>query len=879
MNLTDVKRFWRKYSIVIGAIAFLLVLAVGGVIVWNLQERQKRKETVAPSAPSSKPKAALPADAVQVQSLTEEPGKPGQYRCEGTANTVKYIFETAPIGSETWTVLQEGTDPVSPIIPDGTQLRCKVCAEDTAADFGTGTDGVLSPAGRFDLLSQSGGGRQYAEAVAYRLEANPSGTTITTLDTPNGIATGDEIMIINLEGTSTDYGDVGNYEFLRVANVDVRARTITTTSPVTKSYKGMSFNNQKVVVQRVPNYTDVTLNTGDILEAAAYEFLNTAPSGAAGRRTGVIAFRVKGTLTIDSGGGIDAEGNGFPEGSICGTYDGCKYNGYPGYGYRGAGWPGGGGGTRAPLSTSGQGGGGGGVHQGQYGSGNLEQMFLGPGGGGGASYDQTSRGAPGGRGGGIMYIFASTIQNSGTLTALGDNGQGATWGGGGGGGAGGTIFITHKSGTLGPGAAALGGAAGTTGNVAGAPNPFLYNGQHGQAGAPGYVKIVQTGSATGGAIDPSKLTCTSDEQANQHKVVVPAKTTPTPTPSASPSPETISCTEGFTDPFDTANDRWTLWNSDSKGTSLLPLPTYQNGVLSTSTKSPAGSEWSSTGAHLKKWLKGDFVISTTIVEPSFGSTTQGLARIAIDNRKYYADNTLNGSRIEWTNFGDANKSILAFRNTKLGKEDGSVDVAVPSGTKNVTLTMQRQGTTVTMYYAIDGQERKQAAQYTNVSAEDMFAYLDNSSVGPDFPQVTAKFDSYLLACALPTASASPSPSITPTPTPSAAASPTPVASATPASRTARCDATCVTSNDCIVGYSCVSGKCRNPACSSESDCVCSAGAAPVAPAPVAQAPVAQASPVAIATPSTLPQSGSTGVLFGSIGIGAALLLMGLFLGL
>ncbi len=68
--------------------------------------------------------------------------------------------------------------------------------------------------------------------------------------------------------------------------------------------------------------------------------------------------------------------------------------------------------------------------------------------------------------------------------------------------------------------------------------------------------------------------------------------------------------------------------------------------------------------------------------------------------------------------------------------------------------------------------------------------------------------------ASPTPKPSPSPKASPTPTPTPTPSPTP--SPTPGS----CNNTCSSNNPCESGLSCVNGRCRNPQCSNDTDCIC-----------------------------------------------------------
>lgn len=80
-------------------------------------------------------------------------------------------------------------------------------------------------------------------------------------------------------------------------------------------------------------------------------------------------------------------------------------------------------------------------------------------------------------------------------------------------------------------------------------------------------------------------------------------------------------------------------------------------------------------------------------------------------------------------------------------------------------------------------------------------------------------------CSCPSATATPRPTVTHKPT----ATPVPPAA---------CNTICNVTADCESGLTCVDGACRNPSCTSETDCVCNIaqGASPTAP-PAPQVPV------------------------------------------
>ncbi len=162
-----------------------------------------------------------------------------------------------------------------------------------AADFGDGSDWALAPSGTFNLNTNGSGSRSYPDGVAHKVEANPTTTSINVGFTPNGFANGDKALLINLQGTSGDNSDVGNYEILDV--VGTSGTSITLASAPTKSYDGSSFSNQKVVIQRIPQYSNVTLDGTDIITLGSTPCSINSP-----KICGNIYFPLLSTLVIRS---------------------------------------------------------------------------------------------------------------------------------------------------------------------------------------------------------------------------------------------------------------------------------------------------------------------------------------------------------------------------------------------------------------------------------------------------------------------------------------------------------------------------------------------------------------------------------------------------
>ena len=207
-----------------------------------------------------------------------------------------------------------------------------------------------------------------------------SGSSVT------GVVVGDEMLLINVQGDTTYYSNVGNYEFLRVSGISTNV--ISFNAPVSKSYgqtDNSTLGNQKVILQRIPNYSTVTVTSAGSLTANSWN----------GTFGGIVAFKCE---TLINSGSINTDGKGFRfgVGGIADSGAGCTQ--YP---------------TPAPAgdraesyrgvnsvafcsrlfenaisSIGGGGGGGGGVN-----TGNTSTSRSGGGGGGGANRTNGSNGS------------------------------------------------------------------------------------------------------------------------------------------------------------------------------------------------------------------------------------------------------------------------------------------------------------------------------------------------------------------------------------------------------------------------------------------------------------------------------------------------------
>ena len=269
---------------------------------------------------------------------------------------------------------------------------------------GNGADGSITVNGNTDINTTSLiAGRSCADggdAVNYSVTAlTPNTATVESSPSTGCLNPGDEVLLINLRGTYTNMDNVGNWETLRVAGVS--GSTITFTTAKTRYYgDGMNSNdnniglgagNQTVMLQRVPNYTNVTVNPGFSFYPDAWVQPSGSVNNGAGEG-GVIFFRANGTVTVT--GTITANGYGYYGGTQSGvtqpTANSAGDGAAGGEAFCGSGGTGESGLTPA---TSGAGGGGGG-NAGLPGNG-----FCGGGGGGGASGGNGSLGR-GGAGGG-----------------------------------------------------------------------------------------------------------------------------------------------------------------------------------------------------------------------------------------------------------------------------------------------------------------------------------------------------------------------------------------------------------------------------------------------------------------------------------------------
>lgn len=340
--------------------------------------------------------------------------------------------------------------------------------------YGNGSGGDVIVSGAVNLDQDTlASGRSCAdggEAVAYSVVTLQADRAVVDGPVSGGcVEPGDQVLLINLQGRNTTQIDnVGNWEILEVAQVN--ASTVIFTIPKQRFYGdaggdaniGTTAGTHRVMLQRVPQYQNLTVQAGGRLTVTAF--------GCVRGIGGVLPAKVNGQFTLEDNGLVDVSGAGFIGGGPVRDEAGAQGDSYggdcdPTDGHTNAANLGGGGGGSYSGDTRSHGGGGGGgygtagnpgeSHSGVqggaggaiYGDPALSRIFFGSGGGSGggdASYDS----GEGGSGGGIVVFFVRNAQLAGSILVEGSNGVSShpsSISGSGGGGAGGTIFFRAVS--------------------------------------------------------------------------------------------------------------------------------------------------------------------------------------------------------------------------------------------------------------------------------------------------------------------------------------------------------------------------------------------------------------------------------------------------
>ncbi|MBI2356687.1 hypothetical protein HYV12_01360 [Candidatus Dojkabacteria bacterium] len=297
-------------------------------------------------------------------------------------------------------------------------------AQNTVNDLGNGSDGARTISTNVNINVSNTPGRSCADggdAVNYSVTSFPDNTSavLESASSTGCLSVNDEVLLINLRGTGTQYANVGNYETLRISSIS--GTTVNFATSKTKYYGngtsddtniGLGVGNQTVMLQRVPNYTDVTVEVGTIFSPDEWVQPTGAVNNGAGEG-GVIFFRATGTVSV--AGIVSAWARGYAASTTA--------TGYATYAYGGEAFCAG---NVAPPGDSG--GGAGGNNGTQY-AGYTNNKC---GGGGGAGYINSTGGAGIAVGGAGGAGGASSSSNYG----IGGGGGGGGYGGGGSGGVG-----------------------------------------------------------------------------------------------------------------------------------------------------------------------------------------------------------------------------------------------------------------------------------------------------------------------------------------------------------------------------------------------------------------------------------------------------------
>ena len=387
---------------------------------------------------------------------------------------------------------------------------CPKCADNkqckVAGDCINGVchGGICQPPG----LTIKAGQTVYFEDLAARAQVSAiTGAVITVVQASvkGTLKAGDEVLLINMQGTVKDAASVGNYELLEIKSIS--GVDVTLTATPTKAYgaggANTSLAGHKVFLVQVPRHGTLSIE-GTL---AARPWTGTTAG------LGLVLLRATVKLVLAAGGKISASDAGYRSaGYTCNGVTGrageslapmvtgntgkCSHpapTNKPNFGGGGGGLSNcnvyscatqliGAGGAGASYATAGVAGKANGSKQKGglpgllYGQTSLQRLYLGSGGGAGAGgYSGPGSGTSGGHGGGLIYLMGPTLQVAGSITANGKiggiNGScSITHGSGsGGGGSGGSIYLRGKAVTL-PAAktvTALGAAGGCKGGGSG----------------------------------------------------------------------------------------------------------------------------------------------------------------------------------------------------------------------------------------------------------------------------------------------------------------------------------------------------------------------------------------------------------------------------
>jgi hypothetical protein len=312
---------------------------------------------------------------------------------------------------------------------------------------GSGADGDLGVHTTTNLATDNSGTRTCADggdAVSYSVTAlDVNAATLSVAPSAGCLAPGDEVLVINLQGTASHFDNVGNYETLTVSAI--ASGSVTFSKPKRHFYGdavnddtnlGVARESQRVMLQRVPNYANVQVDQAASLTSGAWD----------GIKGGVLFFRAAGVVSV--AGTVTMSGKGYDGGPNTSVENAT---GSQGESFTGLGGPlattssgagGGGLGDNNGCESFGTAAGGGGygspgsagssvcsgVGGGAYGDVTLlTKLMFGSGGGSGGTDNYLGDNPPGGfggHGGGIVLIAANQLHVTGSVLAAGAAGEG-----------------------------------------------------------------------------------------------------------------------------------------------------------------------------------------------------------------------------------------------------------------------------------------------------------------------------------------------------------------------------------------------------------------------------------------------------------------------
>ena len=254
-----------------------------------------------------------------------------QTRSGKTSNSTDNTWETWKPNTNTNNLYLENADTHTNWVANRTSTTTY-----SSDNLGDGSDGAITVSSSVSINTNNLiSGRSCVDggdAVNYSVTGLTSTTaTIESAPSAGCLSVGDEVLLINFRGNATAYGNVGNWETLTVSSI--ASNVVTFTAAKTKYYGdgasddtnvGVGTTAQAVMLQRVPNYTTVTVN-------ASINFYPddwVAPTGVVNNGAGeggVMFFRATGAVTVN--GTIHANGKGYVGTTVTAAYGSYAYGG------------------------------------------------------------------------------------------------------------------------------------------------------------------------------------------------------------------------------------------------------------------------------------------------------------------------------------------------------------------------------------------------------------------------------------------------------------------------------------------------------------------------------------------------------------------------